>query len=134
VFLLDTHVISELRKAKPHGEVLSWMQSVKSAQKYLCAVTVGETQAGLEITRAQDPAKAQQLEAWLEKLTAHYDVLPMDALAFREWARLMHRRSNLLSLNAMIAAIAKTRGLTLATRNTSDFKTFGVTLVNPFKV
>jgi toxin FitB len=134
VFLIDTHVISELRKAKPHGEVLSWMQSVQSVQKYLCAVTVGETQAGLEITRAQDPAKAQELEAWLEKLTAHHDVLPMDALAFQEWARLMHRRSNLLSLDAMIAAIAKTRGLTVATRNTSDFKTFGVTLVNPFKV
>jgi toxin FitB len=133
VFLLDTNVISELRKAKPHGAVLSWMQSVQSAQKYLCAVTVGEIQAGLEITRMQDPLKAQQLEAWLEKLTACYDVLPMDALAFREWARLMHRRSNLLSLDAMIAAVAKTRGLTVATRNTSDFKTFGVALVNPFK-
>jgi toxin FitB len=134
VYLLDTNVISELRKAKPHGAVLAWMESVLNAQKYLCSVTVGEIQAGLAITRLQDPAKAQELDAWLEKLTAYYDVLPMDALAFREWARLMHRRSNLLSLDAMIAAIAKTRGLTVATRNTSDFKTFGVTLVNPFKV
>jgi toxin FitB len=133
LFLLDTNVISELRKAKPHGAVLAWMQHHKAAQKYLCAVTIGEIQAGVEITRAQDTVKAQEIETWLEELTAFFDVLPMDALAFREWARLMHRKSGALSQDAMIAAVAKTRGLTVATRNTSDFKTFGVVVVNPFK-
>jgi toxin FitB len=93
VFLLDTNVISELRKAKPHGAVLAWMQSHKAAQKYLCSVTIGEIQAGVEITRVQDTVKALEIETWLEELTAFFDVLPMDALAFREWARLMHRKS-----------------------------------------
>jgi toxin FitB len=133
LFLLDTNVISELRKAKPHGAVLAWMQNHKAAQKYLCAVTIGEIQAGVEVTRVQDTVKAREIETWLEELTAFFDVLPMDALAFREWARLMHRKSGALSQDAMIAAVAKTRGLTVATRNTSDFKTFGVAVVNPFK-
>jgi toxin FitB len=62
-----------------------------------------------------------------------YHVLPVDAPAFREWARLMHRKSPDLSEDAMIAAVAKTQGLTVATRNTADFKAFGVALVNPFK-
>jgi toxin FitB len=133
VYLLDTNVISEMRKAKPHGAVLAWMQSVKGVQKYLCAVNVGEIQAGIEITRSQNTAKALEIEAWLETLLAYYDVLPMDALAFREWARLMHRKSSQLSADAMIAAVAKTRGLTVATRNTADFKGLGVAVVNPFR-
>jgi toxin FitB len=106
VFLLDTNVISEMRKAKPNGAVLAWMQNHKAAQKHLCAVTIGEIQAGIEITRVQDTVKAQEIESWLEELTAFFDVLPMDGLAFREWARLMHRKSEALSQDAMIAAIA----------------------------
>jgi toxin FitB len=134
VFLLDTNVISEVRKPKPHGAVLAWMQAQDASQLYLCVVSAGEIQVGIERTREQDPAKAQVIEAWLERLMATYNVLSMDSLAFREWARLMHRRSNTLYEDAMIAAIAKTRGLTVATRNTADFKGFGVAVVNPFRV
>jgi toxin FitB len=96
MFLLDTNVISEIRKPKPHGAVLAWMRAQNESNLYLCAVTAGEIQVGIERTRAQDPAKAQDIDAWLERLTATYDVLPMDALAFREWARLMHGKSNTL--------------------------------------
>jgi toxin FitB len=100
---------------------------------HLAAVTVGEIQAGIEITREQDAAKAAELENWLELVAASYNVLPMDAAAFRTWAQLMHRKSETIYEDAMIAAIAKIHGLTVVTRNTADFKSFGVPLLNPFK-
>ena len=133
MYLLDTNVVSELRKPKPHGAVVAWLQGLEDAQIHLSAVTIGEIQAGIELTREQDQAKAQEIEAWLEMLTSSYNVLPMHAPAFRAWARLMHRKSETVYEDAMIAATAKVHGLTVATRNVADFKSFGVPLVNPFK-
>lgn len=132
MYLLDTKVVSELRKPKPHGAVLAWLQSVDDAQLFLSAVTIGEIQAGIELTREQDEAKAAELEAWLEQVATAYNVLPMDAAAFRAWARLMHRRSDTLYEDAMIAATARTNGLTVVTRNVVDFKALGVEVFNPF--
>lgn len=133
MYLLDTNVVSELRKLKPHGAVLAWLQAVDDLQLHVAAVTVGEIQAGIEITREQDTAKAAELETWLELVATSYNVLPMDAAAFRTWARLMHRKSDTIYEDAMIAATAKVHGLTVVTRNTADFKSFGVPLLNPFK-
>lgn len=132
MYLLDTNVVSELRKPKPHGAVLAWLQSVDDAQLYLSAVTIGEIQAGIELTREQDESKAAELEAWLEQVATAYNVLPMDAAAFRAWARLMHRRSDTLYEDAMIAATARVNGLTVLTRNVADFKALGVDVFNPF--
>jgi hypothetical protein len=132
MFLLDTNVVSELRKPKPHGAVLAWFERAPEAQLYVSAVTIGEIQAGIELTREQDDAKAGELEAWLAQLAAAYNVLPMDAACFRVWAQLMHRQSDTLYEDAMIAATARVHGLTVATRNVADFKRFGVALVNPF--
>lgn len=133
MFLLDTNVISELRRTKPHGAVLAWLKAVPEQDLHLSAVSLGEIQAGIELTREQDTDKAQALEAWAELLAASYNVLPMDAETFRIWARLMHRRSDTLYEDAMIAATAKRHQLTVATRNVSDFAHFGVDVVNPFE-
>lgn len=131
-YLLDTNVVSELRKQRPHGGVLAWLESMDDAQLFLSAVTLGEVQAGIEMTREQDPDKAQEIEAWLELVADAYNVLLMDAATFRVWARLMHKRSDTLYEDAMIAATAKVHGLTVATRNVADFNALGVEVFNPF--
>ena len=132
MYLLDTNVVSELRRPRPHGAVLDWIAGIPADRLFLSAVTVGEIQAGIEITREQDTAKAAELEAWLDQVVAGYGVLPVDAAAFREWARLKHRKSDTLIEDAMIAATALVRNLTVATRNVRDFEALGVPVVNPF--
>ena len=132
MFLLDTNIVSELRCPNPHPSVLDWIRDVLSDRLYLSAVTIGEIQAGIEITREQDAAKASELEVWLDLVLAAYNILPVDAAAFREWGRLMHRQSDTLLQDAMIAAVASTRGLIVVTRNVRDFEQLGVELVNPF--
>lgn len=133
MYLLDTNVVSELRKPRPHGAVVAWLEGLRPEQIHIAAMTVGEIQAGIELTREQDPAKAQEIETWLESLAAAHNVLPLDAAAFRIWARLMHRRSATLIEDALIAATALRHGLTVATRNTADFQGFGVALFDPFE-
>ena len=134
MYLLDTNVVSELRKPKPHGAVVAWLTSIDAADLYLSVVTVGEIQDGIELTRDQDAKKAELIESWLERITETYSVLPMDAATFRAWARLMHRRSDtLLYEDAMIAATARIHNLTVVTRNVSDFAQFDVQVLNPFE-
>lgn len=132
MYLLDTNVVSELRRPKPHGAVLQWIGDIPAEAMFLSAVTVGEIQAGIEITREQDRAKADSLELWLGQVIATYRVLPMDAFAFQAWARLKHRKSDTLLEDAMIAATAIVNDLTVVTRNVRDFKPFEVPIVNPF--
>lgn len=131
-FLLDANVVSELRRQRPHGGVVAWLQSLDDAQLHVSAVTLGEIQAGIELTREQDASKAQEIEDWLERVAGSYNVLPMDAATFRAWARLMHGKSDTLYEDAMIAATAQVHGLTVATRNVSDFNALGLKVFNPF--
>ena len=132
MYLLDTNVVSELRRNRPHQSVLYWIRDVPADYLHLSAVTIGEIQAGIEITRAQDPAKADEIEEWLDRVLATYSVLSVDAAAFREWARLMHRKSDTLLQDAMIAAVAIVHRLTVVTRNVRDFQHFDVSILDPF--
>lgn len=133
MYLLDTNVISELRKPRPHGGVVAWVSAAADAELFLSAVTIAEIQAGIEVTRDQDEEKAAEIEAWLDLVSASYNVLPMDTATFRAWAKLMHRRSDTFYEDAMIAATAQVHNLTVVTRNVGDFKPFGVPVLNPFK-
>ena len=133
-YLLDTNVVSELRKPRPHGAVIAWLRNLQDEQLFLSAVTLGELQAGIELTRRQDPVKAGEIELWADQLEASYQVLPMDSSCFRECARLMHTKSTHLIEDGMIAATARIHGLIVATRNESDFKLLNVQVFNPFKV
>lgn len=132
-YLLDTNVISELRKVRPHGAVVAWLDAIRDEQIFLSAVTVGEVQAGVELTRRQDAVKAGEIENWLTSIEMSYAFVPMDAACFREWSRLMAGKPDALREDAMIAATARVRGFTVATRDEKDFKHLGVGIFNPFK-
>lgn len=132
MFVFDTNVASELRRRKPHGAVLEWLNHVPREQIYLSAVTLGELQTGVERTRERDRAKAVEIDEWIDALAKAFNVLPMDEQAFRLWARLMHGKSDHLMEDAMIAATAIVHGMTVVTRNVADFEPFGVPTVNPF--
>jgi len=132
MYLLDTNVVSELRRVRPHGAVLAWLEHVRDEDLHLSAVTIGEIQAGVEITREQDRDKAAEIEAWLDEVAATFNVLSMDAQTFRAWARLMHGKPDRLIEDAMIAATAAVHGLIIVTRNVRDFEGLGVRTFNPF--
>lgn len=132
MYLLDTNVVSELRRVRPHGAVLAWLRSVDHRLLRLSAVSLGEIQAGIELTRDQDPGRAAEIERWADAVARTYEVLPMDTTVYRAWARLMHGRSDTLADDARIAATAMVHNLIVVTRNVRDFQPFGLPTLNPF--
>jgi toxin FitB len=132
VFLLDTNIVSELRRVKPHGAVLRWIEAIDAHDLFLSAVTLGEIQKGIELTRAQDEAKAVEIDKWADDLARTSNIIAVDAAIFRRHARMMHGTSEELWEDAMIASTALEHRLIIATRNVADFQGFGVDLVNPF--
>jgi len=133
MYLLDTNVVSELRKIKPHGAVVAWINQVSDASIALSVVTIGEIQAGIEKTRDQDKEKAKQLENWLDQVESAYNIIPLSAKIFRRWGKIMHRQSDTILEDALIAATAIENNLTVVTRDEKDFKRFKVNVLNPFK-
>ena len=133
-YLLDTNIISEIHKPKPHGAVVEWFEGLRDEQIFLSAVTLGELQEGIERTRRQDATKASAIEAWVDELENSSTVLPMDGRSFREMARMMVGKQEDLFYDVMIAATARLHGLTVATRNEKDFRHLGVEIINPFKL
>lgn len=83
MYLLDTNVVSDLRKPRPHDAVVEWLKSVDDASLHLATVTLGEIQAGIELTREQDAEKAEEIAAWLDLVSDAYNVLSLDGPAFR---------------------------------------------------
>lgn len=132
MYLLDTNVISETRKPRPHGAVMEWFRHRRNEKVYLPAVVFGELQLGVEKTRRQDQQKALELEGWINELVEVFEIIPMQAVEFREWAKLMDRKSDQISRDAMIAATARIHRLVVVTRNIRDFEQFEVETFNPF--
>lgn len=132
MYLLDTNVVAELRKPKPNGALLRWLRSIPEAELFLSAATIGELESGIEGLRERDEAKAESLTRWLDLLAATRNILPMDQDAFWLWAKLLHRKPQPASEDAMIAATALLHDLTVVTRNTRAFAAFDVPLLDPF--
>lgn len=133
MWVLDTNVVSEMRKARPHGGVVAWMRRQAPTSLFIAAATIGEIQTGIERARVGSPVKADEIESWLESFLHEDRILPATAPIFRLWTKLMHGRTGDLSMDAMIAATAQVHGLTVATRNTRDFEALGVATLNPFE-
>jgi predicted nucleic acid-binding protein len=133
-YLLDTNVVSELRKGRHcNPGVASWFAEVSSAEIYLSVLTVGEIRKGIENIRRRDESTADVLEAWLGELVAtHSDrILPIDEAIAEQWGR-FNVPDPLPVLDSLLAATASVHGLTLITRNVKDVKRTGVDCLNPF--
>jgi predicted nucleic acid-binding protein len=132
-YLLDTNVVSELRKREPDPHVLAWYGTVTSAEIFVSVLTIGEIRLGIERLRRKNSARADLLEQWLRGLHAVYGdhIINVDADVAEEWGRL-NVPDPLPVIDGLLAASAKIRGWTLATRNTTDVARSGVALFNPF--
>lgn len=132
-YLLDTNVISELRKREPDRNVLAWYDTVPEAEIFLSALTIGEIRLGIERLSRKDAAQTAQLEHWLGGLHAAYRdrITDIDADTAEEWGRL-NVPDPLPVIDGLLAASARVRGWTLVSRNTADLARTGVMLVNPF--
>ena len=133
VYLLDTVVISELRKAKPDAGVVRWISKREDDQLFISVVTLGEIERGIEKQRKGNPQFADGLSTWLESLTSLYGnrVLPVTPEIARRWGRLSAALGN-QSADLLIAATAIAHDLEVVTRNSSDFIPTGVSVVNPY--
>lgn len=135
MFLLDTVIISELRKRQADRGVLGWVSVQQENQLYLSVVTLGEIERGIEKRRKADPVFADELAAWLESLVHLYAdrILPVTPSVARRWGRLSAQIGH-ESADLLIAATALSHGLTVVTRNTAHFAPTGVGLINPFSL
>ncbi len=133
-YLLDTNVVSELRKRQPDAHVLAWYATVRSAELFLSALTVGEIRLGIERLRRGDGSQADHIERWLTNLYSGYRdrVIDVDVDVAEEWGRL-NVPDPLPVIDGFLAASAKVRGWTLVTRNVADLERTGVKLINPFE-
>jgi predicted nucleic acid-binding protein len=132
MFLLDTNIVSELNKPRPHGGVIAWARAFPPESYNIAAIVLYELQAGAELMRHKDEACAFAIESWIEQIVATHRVVALEQVAARMAARLMKGRPQPMFEDALIAATAKTNRLIVATRNTRDFEQFAVELVNPF--
>lgn len=134
-YLLDTNVISELRKGGRADEnVRAWFGELADEEIYLSVLTIGEIRRGVENVRRRDPDSASSLDSWLARLCEAYRdrILPVDRTIGEEWGR-MNVPDPLPVIDGLLAATAKVAGLVFATRNVADVEGAGVKLVDPWE-
>ena len=134
MYLLDTNVVSELRRRDRGDEnVLAWYASLSGDEQFLSVLTLGEIRKGIELIRARDPRQADVLENWLKYVEQHYEarILSIDAAIANAWGQ-MHSVRNIPVIDGLLAATARVHGLTLVTRNVQHVQGLGVSLLNPF--
>ena len=134
MFLIDTVVLSELRKRERNPGVESWIASQRSTDLYLSAITIGEIERGIAQQQRKDPEFAQLLLTWLDKVLMLYEerILPVGLPACRRWGRLSAANGH-DSADLLIAATALEHGLTVVTRNVRHFEPTGAPVFNPFQ-
>jgi predicted nucleic acid-binding protein len=134
LYLIDTVVLSELRRRQRDAGVVAWMAQQHQEDCYLSVVSLGEIERGIAGKRASDPRFAEDLAAWLDRLLRLHGqrLLAVDLAIARRWGRLSAALGH-DSADLLIAATALERGLTVVTRNMADFKRFDVPLLNPFQ-
>jgi predicted nucleic acid-binding protein len=133
-FLLDTNVVSELRKgARADARLLQWFDGISEADIHLSALVIGELRRGVELVRARDARQANALDRWLTRLVAQHGdrILAVDLQVAEEWGRLSARRTASL-IDTLMAATALVHGLILVTRNTRHVDWTGAAWLNPF--
>lgn len=134
-FLLDTNVISELRKRdRSDPAVRSWFATVADDELYLSVLVIGEIQQGIELVKSRDATKAEALQRWLSQVKKSFGprVLPVTVSVAEEWGRLNSIRA-MPTIDSLLAATASVNGLTLVTRNVADIEGTGVHYLNPFE-
>lgn len=133
-YLIDTNVVSELRKAdRASPNVTGWFSAIADDEIFLSVLTVGELRRGIESLHRRDASSAAALNRWLRGLLGGFGdrILPIDRSVAEEWGR-MNALQSLPVIDGLLAATAKVQGLTLVTRNTKDMARTGVNCLNPF--
>ncbi len=133
-YLLDTNVVSELRKRSPDINVAAWYDGVRSVELHLSVLTLGVIRIGIERLRRKDNARARVLDEWLRGLMVMYSsrIVEVDVSTADEWGRL-NVPDQLPVIDGLLAATAKIRGWTLVSRNTTDLSASGITVLDPFR-
>lgn len=134
-FLLDTNVLSELRKgSRCDSHVAAWVSAVDDAGLFLSVLVIGEIRQGIEAVRGRDARSAAALDAWLARITAEYEdrILPVDRPVAEAWGRL-NASTPLPAIDGLLAATARVHGLTFVTRNVTDAARSGVPCLDPFQ-
>ncbi len=135
MYLLDTNVVSEIRKGDRCDEqVASWYRGTDAATLYLSVMVTGEIRRGIERASVRDPRQAEHLSNWLESIEQHYRgrILAVDARIADEWGKMTAIRAD-HDVDCLLAATAKVHGLTLVTRNVKHVEDLGVQVFNPFE-